>query len=234
MVKGMGFVFYLLAYVFVMSTSCQAAADEATYDDVVKSARNGLNDLLKDKRLVNNHLIGFANKADVDDAELGEGFQIFTVPPDKLIDESVSQDLQSIIVPTTQWKFIIAAGNRAQALLDVNLVNGKWLATAIGASTLAKEMSGFIKTWPASSGFRYRFVRVYSLGLDFIELSREGSVIGMIPLNDLMLNNKTRSTGVFIPGDLHDSKEVLTELKTRVKRNYEMRNKLKSLPTNSN
>lgn len=218
----------ILVFVFTLIVPCLATAGDAPPDDIKKAAREGINVLLKGRQAdVRLHNLGFESQADIDSAELGEGFQIFTIDPNKLLDESASQDVQDLVIPTSEWLFLVQAGGKANSLLKVSFLDGKWTHVGIGSSRLAKELSGFLAAWPASSGYQYRFIRVYQAASDFIELSQGGKVIGIISLTSLRVDKKGRKPGEFTPHDLRDPKEVLSDLRPAVKMNIEMYKQIK-------
>ncbi|MCM2356852.1 MAG: hypothetical protein NDI77_01775 [Geobacteraceae bacterium] len=212
---------FLMILVLALSAPYLAAAGGAPSDDIKRAANEGIAVFLKDSRIGGLHRLGFESRADIDSAELGEGFQIFTIHPSKLLDESVSMDFQSLVAPTNQWKFLVVTGDKANALLEVNFVDGKWIPVGIGASVLAKELSGFLAAWPASSGYQYRFIRVYQATSDLLELSLEGKVLGIIPLTSLIVK-KERPRGVFDLRDLRAPSAVLMDLRPVVRQNMQM------------
>ncbi len=188
-------------------------------DDINNAARQGIAVLLKESRSSHIGRLGFESQADVDNAELGEGFQVFTIQPDKLLDESSSQELSDLVIPTSQWQFLILAKGNAKALLTVDLVNGKWTPVSIGSAGLARQLSDLLTAWPAASGYRYRLVRVYQAQSDFIELSQAGKKIGILPLTSLLAATKKGERKAFNPRDLRNPKEVLSELRPVVREN---------------
>lgn len=227
MIRNYFYGYVLLVVFFALIVPCRAIASEAPSDEIKKAAKEGINVLVKgrqaDKRLQD---LGFESQSDIDNAELGEGVQIFTILPDKLLDESAPQDLQSLVFPTGQWEFMVQVGGKAKSLLTVDFVDGKWIPVGIGSSMIAKNLGSFLTKWPASSGYQYRFIRVYQGASDFIELSLKGKSVGIIPLSSLT-RTPGRSMGEFNPSDLRDPKEVLSELRPSVKRHIEMWKQMK-------
>jgi|GEM_PF-2445363 len=199
-------------------------------DDVKKASREGIKVHLKGRKYDKGFQdLGFKSQADIDNAEPGDGFQIFTIPTDKLLDESTTQDFQALVTPTNQWEFFVVANGKAKSFLRVVFVDGKWMPSGIGSSRLAEEMSGFLATWPASSGYQYRYVRVYPVAADFIELSQRGKIVGIIPLTYLWVETKGRTAGEFSPNDLRDPKEILLLLRPAAKQSIEMWKQMKQM-----
>jgi hypothetical protein len=161
----------------------------------------------------------FESQAEIDNAELGEGFRGFVVFTDKLLDEPAPQDLHSLIGPTNMWYFPVLSNGKVKTLINVSFQNGKWGFFSMGQATLAMEMSGLKAKWPATSGYQYKYIK-FGFVTSFFELSQRGKVLGLIPL--LNISNKPgRVIGTFELGDLRDPKEILPELRLQHKQNIE-------------
>lgn len=222
------FVPVLLAIVVAQSAPCLATAWDAP-SEVKNAGREGIKFHLKDARIDQGYRnMGFESQDDIDNADLGEGFQIFTIDTSKLLDESAPQDLQSLVTSRNQWEFLVLAGGKAKLILTVFSAGKKWKTGAVRSSELAKEMSGFLAAWPASSGYRFRFIRVYPVS-DFIELSQNGKILGLFSLASLS-RKPGRTAGAFTAQDLLDPQEVLSNLRSSVKQNSEL-NKTGGVPS---
>ncbi len=210
----------LLVFVFVLFIPCITVGESPPYD-IKKMAKEGITIFLNDSRSSHLHRLGFESQADVDNAELGDGFHIYTIQPDKLLDESASQDLDNLVTPTTQWQFLISVRGKAKALLTVDLVNGKWEPVSVGSAGLAKQLSDVLAIWPTTLGYQYRLIRVYEAQADFIELSQEAKKIGILPLTSLLIAIKAGVKKTFDPHDLRHPKEVLSDLRPIVRENIQ-------------
>lgn len=220
--KRFVYKFILAVFAFALSAPSCVAASDVPSDDIIKAAKEGIVVFLKDSRLSGNQELGFETQVDVDNAELGEGFQIFTIHPDQLLDETNPHDLKDIVFPTGQWEFFVVAGDKVKSLLRVGFVNGKWTPVGIGSSIIAMKMSSLIEAWPKSSGYSYRFIRVYQANADIIELSRNGKILGFIPLNSYFNTDTERRTAqTFAPRNLRQQEEVLKVLRPAVRANIE-------------
>ena len=211
----------LLVLVFSLSALRLANAGDDPSDEIKNAAKVGVNEILKDKRNSGLHQLGFMSQDEIDSADMGDGFQIYTITPDKLLNETNPQDLHSLVVPTHQWQFMVVSGIKAYALLTIDFLDGKWKPVSIGSSDLAKELSDILKVWPASSGYEYKLIRIYQANSNFIELSQRGKVLGIIPLTSLLAATTGVTEHGFNPRDLCDSKEVLNGLRPIIKRNLE-------------
>jgi len=201
-----------------LQISVSVAADIPA--DIKKAADEGINIFLKDPRMTGLQNLGFRSSSEKESAYAGEGFQIFTIPPDRLLNSSFSQDLSNLVVPTNQWQFLVNSNEGAKALLTVDIIDEKWTPVSIGAAGLAKELNMLLKKWPPSQGYQYRLIRVYQAKSDFIELSQAGQVKGIVPLSSLnaVLGGKKKA---FDPTDILGSQQVLDTLRPVVQRNIQ-------------
>jgi hypothetical protein len=193
--------------------------------DVHRAADEGLMIFLKNKPMVTRQHLGFEQQKDVDIAVLGQGFPIFTIPPEKFVNEDPSQDLQSLIVPTGFWQFLIMSGGVPKALLTVDMVNGVWTPVSIGAAGLASELGKLIEAWPSSEGYSYRIIRVYQAKSDFAELSKDGKIIGVVPFGSSLVSTRKAAQGGVVqqysPRNILDAKDLLIDLRPAVMRSLQ-------------
>lgn len=208
----------LLLIIVALSIPCIATAGEAPSDDVKNAGRDGIKFHLKNARIDQGYRnMGFESQDDIDNASLGEGFQIYSINIDKLQDETIPQDIQSLATSRNQWQFLVMAGGKAKALLDVFFIGGKWKTSSIRSAELVSEMSGLMNAYPASAGYRYKFIRVFPVS-DFIELSQDGKTLGLFSLEALS-SKAGRTAGTFNTGDLLDLQEVLPKLRAIARQN---------------
>jgi len=214
------YISLLAALIFTLCAYLPACAGNAPSEDIKMAGREGIKFQLKDARIDSvGRWMGFETQSEIDSAELGEGFEIFTIPLDKLLNESLSKDLPSLVTTTHQWEFLVVAAGKARALLPVFPADGKWMTGAVRSSNLSKEMSGFMATWPASAGYQYRFIRVYPIS-DFIELSRGGKVLGFFSLSSLS-KVPGRAVGSYNARDMLNQEDVFSNLRSCAKKTME-------------
>ena len=211
---------FLLAF-FVLFYSWSVYADGGPSEDVRRAANEAMKGFLSPDRLDDLRELGFESKADINKAILGEGFEIFTIPPDALLDDTRLQDLHSLITSTNQWSFLVRANDEPKMVVTVGLSKGKWEPVSFGASGFAKVMSLFLNEWPKSSGYRFRYVKVYQANSSFIELSKGKEVIGIVPGQNLTgLLTGTVPEG-HDPKKLLKKEHILQALRDAVKKNKE-------------
>jgi len=209
-----------IAFIFVLYAPYYAIASGIPYEEIEKAANDEIKLHLNGARIEDLRFLGFENQTEIDHAELGEGYQIFTIPPDKLLDESKSQDYLSMVTPTGEWEFPVLAGGKGKVLLKVAFRDGKWKNIRMGGSGFASLMVIFQTFFPASSGYHYRFISEYPFGRSFIELSQGFKLLGIIPINSIALNEQEITKENFLC-HLRDPKDVLPGLRAAVKQRIE-------------
>lgn len=220
MPKCENFSLICLTFIFILIFKSNAFAGDIPSEEIKLAAKQGLVKILKDKRNNGFHRLGFKNEAEIASANIGDGFKIYTIRPEKLLNVPTLQDVRALVSPTGQWQFTVLVGGTAYALLTVDFVDGKWTPVSIGASGLAKELRDILEAWPASSGYEYRMIRVYQASSNLVELSRGGKVHGIIPLSSFLMAS-TGEVHAFDPHDVRNPEEVLEGLVPVVKRNIE-------------
>ncbi len=208
----------LVAIFLVVIVPCMAAANETPSMEVVIAAVEGLNTLLHEINAHDSGGFGFNSEADVAGAQLGAAFQVFTIPPDKILNYDPSiPDLSSMIVPTNQWQFLIISQGNPKSLLTVDFFNDQWTTVSIGASGLAMQLSKITAAWPASAGYRCKLIKVYQAKSDLLEISFGDKLIGIIPLLSARMALGFEKKD-FDPLDLQDSGNIVINLKPIVQK----------------
>ena len=118
--------------------------------DVRAAAERGLPELLGPDDGRGLDRLGFRNRAEASAASIGEGFQVFTVPPD-LLAASESADISSVATPSTQWLFIVTSGGAPKSILTVDQVGGVWTAVSIGGADMSEAVTSLLARWPTST-----------------------------------------------------------------------------------
>jgi hypothetical protein len=210
----------IIGFILIFQMPFLSSADESIPSEILDSAKQGIRIFIKDPRVTDLQRFGFSSQKEIDGTTLGMGFQVFKVPPESILKEGISQDFYSMVVPTNLWEFIILSGGEAKVLITVDLMNGKWTPVSMRAAGLSKEMNKAIETWPASTGYRYKFIRVYQAKSDFLGLSLGEKIIGIIPFTSarMAMGLKERE---FDPLDLYNSEDVINKIRPEVRKNIE-------------
>jgi hypothetical protein len=213
---GLVVICFITAFQMPYSSSASEVAEE-----VLAAVQEGIQIFVKGLPKQKLPRFGFLNQKDVDDATVGQGFQVFAVSPDNLLSTNETSDnLSSFSVPSNTWQFLITVKGKAVVLLTVDLLDKKWTPVSIGGSELAGQLSKLIETWPASSGYRYRLIRVYQAKSEFIELSTSEKIIGIVPLGSARIALGLMKKN-FDPADIQDSADMARKIKAVVRKNLD-------------
>lgn len=214
-------VFAFSFLILLFQTSLLFAENEKPSSEIIAAAKQGINTFVKDPNMTNLQDYGFATKKDIDSAVLGKGYHVYTVNPDTLLNND-TQDLGSMAVPTDMWEFLIMSQGKAVSVLTIAKMNDRWTAVSIGKTGMAEQMGNFIKKWPESKETSHRLIRIYQAASDLMELSQTGKKKGFVPFMSSRAAMGLTKTE-FDPSDVHDSKDITTQLGPAVRRNIEGR-----------
>lgn len=239
MKRAIVFIPLLLALVILLTAPRPTGAGAPPSVDVEKMAREGFESDIKDIKSGKHplELTGFDSLADVEKAELGEGFRIFALNPIKIMADDSPYDPKSHVTPWYLWAYLIRVEGKAKTLLHIfsRMDEREKLSEVvlIGSSPisnnetttawLAKELDGLLAAWPASAGYQHRIImNIYVIlpdGLSsVVELSRNGKVLGFFPLTYIH-NEIARS---FTASDLLDPTRFLSGYRSEARRIREM------------
>ena len=207
----------VMLFPLLLQPSPVLSSSEIPPGAVTNAAEHGVRIFVKDPLVKNLQRFGLASKEQVDNAALGKGFRVFSIPPEGLLDFASSRDLDSLVRASNTWQFLIVADGKAASLLTVDFFNNQWTPVSIGGSGLAKEVEALFGAWPSSAGYSYRFIRVYQAKSDFMEILEGENAIGVVPFTSARI--ATGLEGGFDPLDLRDPREVLSKLGPVVKTN---------------
>ncbi len=211
----------LVVLFLVVMLPSVVAAQAIPSTEIVIAARERLTTFLHEIKAPNLDRFGFYSQADISGAEIGPAFQVFTVPPDKILNyDPSSSDLSSLIVPTNLWQFLITSQGNPRSLLTVDFFNDQWTAVSIGASGLAMQLSKITEAWPVSAGYRFRLIKVYQAKSDLLEISLRDKVVGIVPLLSARMALGFAKED-FDPLGLEDSTNILINLKPVVEKSLQ-------------
>lgn len=166
------------------------------------------------------HGHGFDSEADLSRVTLGKGIEIFTVPPEAILNESVSLNLENSIIPMNSWDFLIMLDGHPKTIITVRLSNGKWKPVGGGPSGFAEILDDFMHKWPKSHGYNYRYVKILQGECSFMEVFQHEKSIGIVP-DELLMEYLTGKTQ-YDSAKLVDLQTVLPILRKSVKENIDM------------
>lgn len=124
----------VLMCISILSFSCLA---EAAPPEEINSFANaeGLRNL---KEMVSEDPIGFgfSGKEEVDHLQLGEGFRINYIDPDKLRLADKQTSIKSILKETNQWEFVVLSNGKPKSFLTVGYENNALKVTSGGGTSV--------------------------------------------------------------------------------------------------
>ena len=209
-----GRTWWSVAVLAAVAMSAPAAA-QSPPPDVRAAAEQGLGNFLRTSqaRSLANPAFG-GGAPEVTGATVGNGFQIFTVPSDRLLN-TTETDLRVLAVPTSLWEFLVVGADGPRGVLTVDRVNGTWTAVSLGAAGLAEQLTALADAWPAST-YQMRFIRVYQASAELMEITQAGRVIGVVPFVSARV--ALESSPAFDPNDVWSPADVVSKLRPIVKR----------------
>ena len=157
--------------------------------------------------------LGFKSREEATGAVIGDGFQVYTVPPD-LLAASESADVSSVAAPSTQWLFLVTSGGAPKSILTVDQVGGVWTAVSIGGADMSEDVAALLARWPASS-YAHRFIRSNEAASEVMEVSQGGRVLGAVPFRSARVTLRAR--GRFDASDLRPTSEVSAMIRPAAK-----------------
>jgi hypothetical protein len=192
-------VLMLAFFALLLSSPCLPA--QAPSPAVVKAAQQGLMDFC-------------AGTSGTGTLQLGMGFQVHTVNPLTLV-ENTAAALEALAFPMDMWRFIVLENGKPIGLLTVAGVNREWQAVSFGGAELSVEIANIRETWPAKSGFTFRFIRVYQATSDFMEIISGHESLGFAPLKSARVSLGIDSFAAD-PGKLLYNSDIVGPLKDMV------------------
>ena len=209
----------IIVFVSILQVIFVSLAEAMPPEEVVNAAEQGLINFSQNIPPQNFSQLGFLSQDEISKNQLGEAFQIYTIHPDDLLNfEKNIWSISDLLVPTNLWNFLILSDGLAKAVLMVDFFDNKWTAVGIGSSGLAVQLKKIIETWPLSSGYQHRFIRIYQANADFVEITLSGTTVGLIPLTSGRAAMDLADTN-FNALDLHDPQNILTSIIPIVKEN---------------
>jgi len=128
----------------------------------------------------------FFSKEEFAVAALGEPFQVYTIPPEKILTYDGKSSILDMISASSQWLFPVIVRNESRTILAVDFIGGKWRAVEIGGG-LAKPWAAVLKSWPFSSGYKHFYVRVLQAMSEFVVLLNSGKIT-IMPLESAVIS----------------------------------------------
>ncbi|MEN6438545.1 MAG: hypothetical protein ABFD97_08175 [Syntrophobacter sp.] len=153
-----------------------------------------------------------SNTDEVNQAVLGEGFRVHTIPPESILSYDGKTSVHELILPTQIWFFPVMSRGRIRALLTVDKVGNEYKAVSIGGSGLALQWASALESASSGEDGERVFVRVYQAAADFVVISGAAGT-KMAPLGAEMKERLKAAGGA----TLYDPADIITGLRGPVK-----------------
>lgn len=108
---------------------------------------------------------GLSDPNQVERAELGEPYEVYTIEPDRLQKYDASMAVSMMLSKANRWLFPVLIDGKAQFFYEIALFDGEWQPVSIGGN--ARDIEQIYSHIPTllqakgTSGKSVRFVRVY-------------------------------------------------------------------------
>ena len=168
-----------LIFLLLLITPVNAFGNE---DDIYEAGSKDLLLFLKAIPPGQEDLYGFDSRHDFAEAVLGGPIPVLTI----------DQDNNYSLTEVNEWRLPVLLNSKPVAFLTVSKMNDQWQAVEIGASGLAREISGIQDV--------QAILRLYSLKSDFVMLSQER----FLPLQSTSIHLKKSMSGMIQYYTLND------------------------------
>ena len=143
--------------------------------------------------------LGYKDKAEFDNAELGTPYVLYTVDPNKLVELDSTGDFGSLLAKTGYIVYPVISEGKDKSLLWMYQKDDEWKIARVGSAGLAENLKAneeVIKKYGEEMGTALespRLVRIYQLYLDFFYVKGEKNdfVVPMQTIPDLRIKGNT-------------------------------------------
>lgn len=161
---------------------------------------------------------GFNSQEEINQAELGNPFQVFTIQPADL-EKYGEIKVSGMLKDTGEWYVPILVNKEFRVLLTVSLINEKWQAVGISGAGLAAEIGKFhtdIHKLKVQAGAfeetSLKFVRVFQAFSDLMHIQAGEQ--------EFLFLFESARTSLEIPYEMFlDPRDILPQLAAKVKDN---------------
>jgi hypothetical protein len=183
--------------------------------EIRSAAAGGLKEFLNADAGKGLDRLGFAaGGSDVAGATVGDGFQVYKVDPNRLVNNANATTFDQVVDASNMWQLLVVNGTQPKSMITVDQMNGAPTAVSLGASGLADQLNALLVRWPAAI-YTLRFIMSRQASSELVEVSQDGKVLGAVPL--LSARVALRAGGNFDPNDLWPVERVIAQLRPIVK-----------------
>ncbi|MCJ7579200.1 MAG: hypothetical protein MUP98_01540 [Candidatus Aminicenantes bacterium] len=159
----------IVFFSFILLISSSLTVYAAANEKVQQAAQEGLVYFLEKIPVGMEKNYGFNNRQEFDWAFLGEPYELYTIPPDSLINEQPIG--AGFLTPLEIWRFPVISQDSMRTLLTVAKMWGEWKAVSIGGTGIALELDQLEKMYSFDRNNTKRvMVRLFQIKSDFITI----------------------------------------------------------------
>jgi hypothetical protein len=138
------------------------------YREIKESAKNGLQDFVKQIPDGYESEYGFNSKYEIFNSDIGNVYEVYTISPNFL--NFPNLDKKSFIKPLEQFRVEVVFNDEVKTFLTVDKINGNYKVVDLGGAELAKEFRKIISGTNDNNPRRIIF-RLYQIQCDFLATS---------------------------------------------------------------
>ncbi|MFA5405050.1 MAG: hypothetical protein WC358_08960 [Ignavibacteria bacterium] len=135
------------------------------YREIKNTAKDGLQDFIKQIPEGYETEYGFSSKYEVINATIGNVYEVYTISPEFL--NFPNNDKKSFVRPIGQFRVEVTYNDEVKTYLTVDKVNGNYKVVDLGGAELSKEFSKTVSRVRDNNPRRIIF-RLYQLQCDFL------------------------------------------------------------------
>lgn len=104
---------------------------------------------------------GFEENDSLDQAYLGEAFQLHELTPNTILNYQQNTPVDSLLSKTEVWYFLVMIDEEVKAILIVDKMKDVWQTVALGKAKIAKELGKIRQQWPREKGYTPLLITCY-------------------------------------------------------------------------
>ena len=147
-----------------------SAAQPDNKDTILLAAKKELLQTLKKIPIGDEHVYGFNNREEFNNASLGQLLKVYYINSKGSV-----KGLQ--ILTNNEYRLPVIVGTEFRALLTVSLIDGNWHIVDFGAVGLAKDIENYLNLVHPNKDYAGVFLRIYGINSDFIASKKEDQLV---------------------------------------------------------
>jgi hypothetical protein len=186
---------YLKATIIIFIVTGIISNSLYSQDDEMKNkAMEGMRAWSKSISTAQFQKLGYKDRAEFDQTELGKPYDVFTIQPEKLVEFDTGGNFENLLMESGSVLYPLISEGRNKSLLWMYKKDNEWKVGRIGSSGLSENLriceetiEKYREERGVAAGESPRFVRIYQLYLDFFYITgqEEAYIMPMQTIPDL-------------------------------------------------